>query len=72
MARAIGRATMKCFGCPATGQGVVGFTAIMFAGKIAAIDRTAAMTTDGTIAGMTGEIIATTGGTTAATKSDDN
>lgn len=40
----------------------------MSAGKIAAIDRTAAMTTDGTIAGMTGAIIATTVVTTAATK----
>lgn len=44
----------------------------MFAGKIAAIDRTAAMTKDDTIAEMTGAIIARTVVTTAATSSDDN
>ena len=43
MARATGQATGKWFGSPATGTGVVGFTAITSVGNIAGVTGSAAM-----------------------------
>jgi hypothetical protein len=50
MARAIGQATGKWFGSPATGQGVVSFTAITSVGNIAGVTGSAVMMKDGMIA----------------------
>ena len=50
MARAIGQATGKWFGSPATGTGVGGFTAITSVGNITGVTGSAAMMRDEMIA----------------------
>lgn len=70
MAPAIGQANMKWFGFPATGQGIIGFTAITSAGKTAGIIGTVIMTD--MISRKTAVMTETTIATTTATKSGDN